>query len=126
MKPRRCRLTGSSVRLVNGEGAALLLRQEVEELTTNLRTAPSFDHLRRMLEAQRLAPSDTVLAGLIEGEDESSYGVVVTSSQDCVVFELHKDGSLIRWETVEDLEPFASDFEAASLGLALVRDGQIA
>lgn len=105
---------------------AFLRRQEVEELTTNLRTAPSFGHLRRMLEAQRFEPSRTVLAGLIEGEDESSYGIVVTSSQDCVVFELLEDGSLTRWETVHDLEPFASDFEAASLGLALVRDGRIA
>lgn len=103
-----------------------LLRQEVEELTGLLRKSDSFAHLRQLLEGQKLDPSRTVLAGLIEGEDESGYGVIVTQARECVVFEIAKDGSIERWEAVGDPDRLTSDFPAADIGISMVATGQIA
>lgn len=103
-----------------------LLRQEVEELTSLLRSSPSFAHLRRMLSSQGTDPFRIVLAGLIEGEDESSYGVIISRAAECIVFELSGDEVLQRWEAVDDPDQLSSDFEAVVVGVRMVRAGEIA
>ena len=59
-----------------------LLRQEVEELTDLMRHSPSFADFREALAEKGLTASQTVLAGLIEGEDESRCGVIFTKNHD--------------------------------------------
>jgi hypothetical protein len=61
-----------------------LLQQEVRELTDLLRHADSFADLRDVLAARGTPASETILAGLIESEDESRYGVILTAGQKCV------------------------------------------
>ena len=48
-------------------------------------------------------PSETILAGLIGSEDHGEYGVVLTAAAQCIVFETGPEGSLTRWEHVEDI-----------------------
>ena len=103
-----------------------LLQQEVRELTELLRDADGCAELRAALAAKGLAASETVLAGLIEGEDESQYGVVITPAQKLIRFEIAPNGSLIRWELVDEREDLTSAFLAVSVGLDMVRNGQIA
>jgi hypothetical protein len=102
-----------------------LLQQEVRELTGLLRHAYSFADLRDALAARGLAASQIILAGLIEGEDESRYGVMLTASQECVRFEAAPDGPLTRWETIDEPDALASDFQAVSVGISMMRRGQI-
>lgn len=102
-----------------------LLRQEVRELTDLLRHADSLADLRDTLTARGLAASETILAGLIEGVDESRYGVILTASQGCVLFETAPDGSLTRWEIIEEPDTLTSSFQAVSVGISMVKRGQI-
>jgi hypothetical protein len=41
---------------------------------------------RRSLAARRSPVSEAILAGLIEGEDESRYEVILTASHKCIFF----------------------------------------
>jgi hypothetical protein len=75
-----------------------LLQQEVRELTDLLRNADSFSGLRDVLATKGLPASEVILAGLIEGEDESRCGVILTASHECVRFETASSGSLARWK----------------------------
>lgn len=100
------------------------LRLEVRELTDLLREDRSFADLRDVLLAKGLSPSDVILVGLIEGEDESRYGVIATG-EECIRFETAPNGALTLWEFVEDLDALANDFEAASVGVAMKRSGDI-
>jgi hypothetical protein len=101
------------------------LRLEVMELTDLLRHAASFADLREAVAAKGLSASETILAGLIEGEDESRYGVLLTANQECVLFESASDGRLTRWEMIEQPEALTVDFEAVSVGIAMKRVGEI-
>jgi hypothetical protein len=101
------------------------LEQEVRELTDLLRTDATFADLREALATKGLSASDTILAGLVEGEDESRYGVVLTADRQCVLFESDPDGSLIRWEIVEDPSTLTTDFQAVGVGIAMQKEGQI-
>jgi hypothetical protein len=65
-----------------------LLQLEVRELTGLLRHDASFADLRDALASKGLPASVAILAGLIEGEDESRYGAVLTPGLECIVFEL--------------------------------------
>jgi hypothetical protein len=102
-----------------------LLQQEVRELTDLLRHADSFADLRDVLAARGTPASETILAGLIESEDESRYGVILTAGQKCVRFETAPNGSLARWETIDEPDALTSDFQAVSVGISMMRRGQI-
>jgi hypothetical protein len=102
-----------------------LLQQEVRELTDLLRHADSFADLRAALDARGSPASETILAGLIEGEDESRYSVILTASQECVRFEATPNGSLTTWEIIDEPDALTSDFQAVSVGISMMRRGQI-
>lgn len=100
------------------------LEQEVYELTELLRTSSEFDTLRNRLEEHRLRPSRIVLAGLIEGEDNSRYGVIL-DGENCWLFETDSDESLILWERVVDATRLNSDFQAIQVAASMIRDGRL-
>jgi hypothetical protein len=102
-----------------------LLELEVRELTDLLRHEDSSANIRDLLAANGMTVSTTILAGLIDGEDGSRYGVILTASRECVLFEMAPDDALLRWETIEDPDTLASSFEAVSVGISMVRSGQI-
>ena len=103
-----------------------LLRLEVRELTDLLRRHDSFAGFRNMLAAKGIPASVSVLAGLIEGEDERRFGVILTpAGQECALFETARDDSLIRWETIDDPRTLGYAFQAVLAGIAMVRAGQI-
>jgi hypothetical protein len=101
------------------------LRQEVRELTDLLRNDDSFADLRDALAGRGLLVSETLLAGLIESEDESRYGVIIAVDLECVRFESGSDGRLIRWEIIDDPCELAEDFSAVAAGIVMKRAGQI-
>ena len=101
------------------------LEEEVGELTHLLRGDKSFVDLRNALSAEGLSVSETVLAGLIEGEDESLYGVVVGLDGGCARFEMASDGKFTQWETVHDLDSLSSDFQAVRVAFDMVRGGHL-
>lgn len=101
-----------------------LLEQEVRELTEILR-AKNSAKLQALLASKGLLASETVLAGMIWGQDGSELGALLTKNQECIVFETAPDGSLIRWETVDDLDTLTDAFQAVSVGLSMMRSGQI-
>jgi hypothetical protein len=102
-----------------------LLQQEVRELTKLLRQADSFANLRDVLVAKGSPASGTILVGLIEGEDESRCGVILTAGQECIRFETAPDGSLTTWQIINELDALMSDFQAVSAGISMMRSGQI-
>jgi hypothetical protein len=102
-----------------------LLEQEVRELTDLLRHEDSSANIRDLLAAKGLAVSKTILAGLIDGIDGGRYGVVLTPSEECIVFEMAPNDSLLRWEVVEQPDSLASDFNAISTGISMLRSGRI-
>ena len=102
-----------------------LLQQEVRELTDLLRNAGSFADLREALATRGLPASETVLAGFIAGEDESLYGVILTSNQECVRFEIAPNGSITEWELIDEPDALASDFKAVSVGIDMMKSGEI-
>lgn len=106
-------------------GAGRWLQLEVRELTDLLRHADSFAELRDTLAAKGIPASRAILAGLIQSEDESSYGVILTPGQECVLFETSPDGSLIRWEIIDDPRTLTNAFEAVLVRVAMVRADQI-
>lgn len=101
------------------------LRQEVEEVTTLLRNDAAFAELRDLLADHGLVPSETVLAGLIDGEDESMYGVFLTVDLQCIRFEARGNGELIEWRNIDDLSILANAFEAVDVGVAMLQAGEI-
>jgi hypothetical protein len=102
-----------------------LLKQEVRELTELLRHEDSSANIRGVLAAKGLDASRTILAGLIDGLDGSRYGVVLTPSQECVVFEMAPNDSLVRWEIINEPDSLKSAFQAVSIGISMLRSGQI-
>jgi hypothetical protein len=102
-----------------------LLEQEVRELTDLLRTEGSFARIRDVLAAKGMTASRTILAGLIDGEDGSQYGVILTASRECIVFEIAPDRSLVRWEIIDEPDDLASSFQAVSVGISMLRSGRI-
>ena len=101
------------------------LRQEVTELTDLMREDSDFADIRTILAAQGLPPDETVLAGLISGEDDRQYGVVITGAGECVLFETDARGTLILWEPVDDLARLEGDFDAVAVGVEMKRNGEI-
>jgi hypothetical protein len=99
------------------------LQQEVRELTDLLRNDDTFADLRDALAAKGLSASETILAGLIESEDESLYGVIITANEECVRFESAPNGRLTRWEIIKDPDALTDDFQAVSVGIAMKRGG---
>lgn len=57
---------------------------QVRELTDLLRQDDSMAGLRQVLTDKGLSPSATILAGLIDSEDNSEYGVILTADQRCL------------------------------------------
>jgi hypothetical protein len=102
-----------------------LLEQEVRELTDLLRHDDDFADIRDVLAVKGVAASTAILAGLIESIDESQYGVILTASQECVRFEIAPDGSLARWEIIDEPDALTSAFQAVSVGISMLRSGQI-
>jgi hypothetical protein len=102
-----------------------LLEQEVRELTDLLRHEDSSANIRGVLAAKGLDASRTILAGLIDGLDGSRYGVVLTPSQECIVFELAPNDSLVRWEIINEPDSLTSAFQAVSIGILMLRSGQL-
>lgn len=98
-------------------------RLEVEELTELLREDSDFADLRRIVTAQGLALDDTLLAGLISGEDDSQYGVLIGEAGRCYVFQTDSRGAMTRWEAVEDVSVLADDFDAVAVGVEMKRSG---
>jgi hypothetical protein len=98
------------------------LQQEVKKLTHLLRHADSFADLREALAAKGLLTSEVILAGLIEGEDESRYGVILTANQKCIRFETASNGSLARWETIDEPDTLTSEFQAVSVGISMMKN----
>jgi hypothetical protein len=101
------------------------LEMEVRELTSLLRDGGSCARLRGVLASRGLLASETILAGLIEDENEGMYGALITPDQQCIVFELNRDNSMTRWEAVRDLSVLEDAFGAVGTGMAMLRDGQI-
>jgi hypothetical protein len=102
-----------------------LLQLEVREQTDLLRHDGSFAGLRDALAAKGIPASAAVLAGLIEGEDLSTHGVILTPRRECVLFETAPDDSLIRWEVIDEPETLTNAFQAVLVGIAMVQAGQI-
>lgn len=97
------------------------LESEVRELTRLLREDPSFDDIRSALVAKGIAVSNVILAGLIEGEDESQYGVAITSGLKCIRFDLAADGSVTEWAEVVDIDSLTVDFQAVKVAVQLAK-----
>jgi hypothetical protein len=102
-----------------------LLELEVRELTDLLRHEDSCASIRDLLAAKGLDASRTILAGLIDGMDGGQYGVVLTPSRECIVFEMAPDDSLMRWELVDEPGSLSCAFNAISIGISMLRSGQI-
>ena len=102
-----------------------LLEQEVRELTDLLRHEDSSANIRGVLAAKGVDAARTILAGLIDGLDGSRYGVVLTPSQECVVFEMAPNDSLVRWEIINEPDSLTAAFQAVSIGISMLRSGQI-
>jgi hypothetical protein len=101
------------------------LRQEVTELTDLMREDSDFADIREILAAQGLPPDDTLLAGLITSGDNRQYGVLITDAGQCVLFETDARGTLILWETVDDIARLENDFDAVAVGVEMKRNGEI-
>jgi hypothetical protein len=103
-----------------------LLRQEVCELTHLLRTDETFADLREVLAGRGLSASDTLLAGLIDGEDNSRYGVFVPAVGRLIPFECAPDGQVVLGEPVDDPAAWLMDFQAIEIAIAMKEAGVIA
>lgn len=104
--------------MASGRSVEELRELEVRELTDLLRHADSSANIRDVLAAKGLAASRTILAGLIDGMDGSRYGVVLTPSQECIVFEMAPDDSLVKWEIIDEPGSLTADFRAVSIGIS--------
>lgn len=102
-----------------------LLRQEVRELTDMLRSSDDFNELKDALTARNISVQETTLAGFIESEDEEGYGAIITRDLRCIAWETDEDGSITRWETIDNPESLLSSFAAISVGISMVRDHEI-
>ena len=49
---------------------------------------------------------------------------LLTASQECVLFETAPEGSIPRWEIIDKPDTL-SDFQAASVGISMMRSGEI-
>lgn len=74
------------------------------------------------LTSQGVAPADTLLAGLISGDTDSQYGVLIVRSGRCLLFETDSCGVLIRWENVDELSVLVDDFDAVAVGVEMMLD----
>ena len=95
------------------------LKRDVEEMTELLRSDDAFSDLRAALTAHHMRLDECLLGGLIDGEDESSFGVFVCRDGVCTVFEIVKSGECTRWERVDDPESLTSTFDAINVAIAL-------
>ncbi len=102
------------------------LRLEVSELTELLREDSDFADLRNLLAVRGLHASEVLLAGLVEGRDNSQYGVFITADPRCLLFEIGPSNQLVRWEQIEDVDALAKDFSAVNVGIAMRRAGELA
>jgi len=96
-----------------------VLRIEVEEFTELLRTNKGMADLRAALTARHLRPEDMVLGGLVESEAETMWGVFVNRAGECTVFEILRDGQVVRWERVEDPSSLASKYPAINMAVSI-------
>lgn len=108
---------------MSGDSQSKLLTQEVEELTVLLREDQAFEDLRNVLLSRGISVADTLLGGLIEGEDESRYGVFVLRDGECVVFDQDATGDIRRWESVQDIGLLGNDFKAIRVALSIRSSG---
>jgi RIO-like serine/threonine protein kinase len=103
-----------------------LLKDEVVELTDLMRRDDSFEALRSILMSKGLHVRETILAGLIDSEDMSQYGVLLTRDARLVLFDVASDGTVRQWDVVADPESLEADFQAVGVAIALQRTGEIA
>jgi hypothetical protein len=102
-----------------------LLRQEVIELTDLMRNDSDFSDIREVVLAKGLPLNDTLLAGLIEGEEENRYGALVTSSGQCITFLIDSVGRLVEWNLIEDTSVLSDDFDAIAIGVQMKLDSEL-
>lgn len=102
----------------------LLLKQEVQELTALLHNAPECEDLRRLLARRGHDPSRVVLAGLVEGDEELSYGVFILPSRTCVLFETAANERVLRWVEPATPRDWEDTFGAVEVGVAMVASGE--
>jgi hypothetical protein len=58
---------------------------------------------------------------LIEGEDNSRYGVILTAGEKCILFETASNGSLKKWETIDEPDTLTAGFQAVSVGISMMK-----
>ena len=102
-----------------------LLRQEVRELTQLMREDATLADVRAVLAAHELQEDDVVLAGLIDSEDNSRYGVLVDGNAVATIFETAPDGAVTRWQRLDDPADASNDFQAVQAAVAMIRSGEV-
>ena len=100
-------------------------RQEVIELTALMRDDSDFSDIREILASKHLLPANTLLAGLVSGEDDSQYGILIVDAGQCILFDINSDRSLIRWESVDDISVLERDFDAIAVGVEMKLNGEV-
>jgi hypothetical protein len=95
------------------------LRLEVEELAEMLRTDQGLADLRAALTTRHLRPEDVVLGGLTETEEETMYGAFVNRAGECTIFEILRDGQVVRWDRVEEPSSLASKYPAINVAVSI-------
>jgi hypothetical protein len=96
-----------------------VLRIEVGELAELLRTNQGLANLRAALTTRHLRSEDVVLGGLIESEEETIYGVFVNRAGECTIFEILRDGQVVRWDRVEEPSSLASEYPAINVAVSI-------
>jgi hypothetical protein len=95
------------------------LRIEVEELAELLRTNQGLAKLRAALTTRHLRLEDVLLGGLIESEEETIYGVFVNRAGECTIFEILRNGQVVRWDRVEEPGSLASEYPAINVAVSI-------
>ena len=101
-----------------------LLKREVRELTELLRNDALFANLRHALSVHGLHASDVILAGFVTTDDESEHGVFLTTDLAGIRFELGRNGSVVRWDAVDEPDTLTEFFPAVSVGIAMMRSDE--
>jgi hypothetical protein len=97
-----------------------LLVQEVEELTSMMRTEDSFGFLRDRLAADGHDPGGVLFAGLVEDEEGRTFGAVVLPGRTAIDFATEADGTWSVWRTTDDLQELADEYPAVAAAVDLL------